>query len=194
MRSDPERLTSPPNLLSLLRLVLMPLMLLSALSGQRQIFLTLLIISWISDWLDGLIARQWQMVSRLGARLDSLGDFAVYVTLPLGIYLLWPEILREEWVYISAGFLAYLAAHLFALIKFNQLAGYHMWSAKFTAVLMAVALLLMLGWDIRTLFHVAVFSLLTACLESVLITLKLREFKSDIPSYFVLLAKRRPVE
>ena len=186
MRGDPERLTTLPNLLSLLRIALAPLMLISALDGERWIFLALLSASWISDWLDGLIARRLNMVSTLGARLDSLGDFVVYVTLPVGLYLLWPEVIQQELIYIVVGFSAYIAAHLFALIKFRQLAGYHMWSAKFTAVVMAVALLLMLGWDLRVPFHLAVLCLLLSCLESMLISVKLKRFRPDIPSFFLL--------
>ena len=186
MRGDSERLTTLPNLLSLLRIALAPLMLIAALGGERWIFLALLCSSWISDWLDGLIARRLNMVSRMGSRLDSLGDFVVYVTLPVGLYLLWPEVIRQELVYIIVGFSAYIAAHLFALIKFRQLAGYHMWSAKFTAVVMAAALLLMLGWDLRTPFHLAVLCLLFSCFESMLISFRLKHFRPDIPSVFLL--------
>lgn len=192
MRGDPERLTTLPNLLSLLRIALAPVMLIAALGGERWIFLALLSASWVSDWLDGLIARRLNMVSRLGSRLDSLGDFVVYVTLPVGLYLLWPEVILEELGYIAVGFSAYLTAHLFALIKFRQLAGYHMLLAKFTAVAIAASLLLMLGWDVRTPFHIAILILLISCSESILITLKLREFRPDIPSYFVLRKERRP--
>jgi CDP-diacylglycerol--glycerol-3-phosphate 3-phosphatidyltransferase len=184
-----QQLATLPNLLSLLRLILAPLMLLSAFAGERRLFLIILSLAWLSDWLDGLLARVTQQVTSLGSKLDSLGDLVLYIVLPIGIYLLWPKVVEDEVYTILVGLFAYFVAHAFALMKFGQLAGYHMWSAKITAVLLAVGLLLMLGAGIYWLFRLAVFSLLISACESILITLKLQSFRNDIPTVFSLLRK-----
>ncbi|MCU7843742.1 MAG: CDP-alcohol phosphatidyltransferase family protein [Candidatus Thiodiazotropha sp. (ex Monitilora ramsayi)] len=186
-----RRFSTVPNLLSLLRILLAPLMLWSAIEGQKTLFLTLLTIAWLSDWLDGLLARMTDQVSSFGSKLDSLGDLVIYMTLPVGIYLLWPEVIEDEAYTILAALFAYLTAHAAALIKFRQLAGYHMWSAKFTAALMAVGLLLMLGMGIHWPFRLAVACLLLSACESILITLKLDAFRNDIPTVFHLKRENR---
>ncbi|MCU7795639.1 MAG: CDP-alcohol phosphatidyltransferase family protein [Candidatus Thiodiazotropha sp. (ex Myrtea spinifera)] len=186
-----KQFISFPNLLSLLRILLAPLMLLSALQGEKTIFLTLLSLAWISDWLDGLIARLTHQVSGFGSKLDSLGDFVVYVTLPVGIYLLWPEVIAEEGGFILAGLAAYLIAHLLAFVKFRQLASYHTWAAKITAILMAVSLLVMLGLGIHWMFQLAIICVILSAIESTLITFRLQSFRNDIPTYCHLMGKLR---
>lgn len=61
-----------PTLLSILR-VLFAIFLLFA--GNPAGFATCHLICGISDVLDGWVARHWRLESRLGAKLDSLGDF-----------------------------------------------------------------------------------------------------------------------
>ena len=83
---------SIPNLLSLLRLALVPVLALTAAQGQASWFLVLLAVSLLSDMLDGYFARKLQQTSELGARLDSWADMLTYAAMILGIYLLWPII------------------------------------------------------------------------------------------------------
>ena len=91
MSSHPEPDTggSPiPNLLSGFRLLAAPVMLYLAWIGKPNGFLVLLAISLSTDAVDGFLARRLSWQSELGARLDSWGDFATYVSVPLGAWWL----------------------------------------------------------------------------------------------------------
>lgn len=70
-----NRIFTIPNLLSLFRLCLVPLMVWLYLVKQ-DCFMTsvVLILSGISDLVDGYIARTYHMVSDLGKLLDPLAD------------------------------------------------------------------------------------------------------------------------
>lgn len=63
-----------PNLLSFLRLALVPVFLVLIIDGQDALALLVLVISSVTDFLDGLIARTFKQISRLGQLLDPAAD------------------------------------------------------------------------------------------------------------------------
>lgn len=63
-----------PNALSILRLVLVPVFAWLILSAHDGWALVTLMVSGISDYLDGRLARSWGQVSRLGQLLDPFAD------------------------------------------------------------------------------------------------------------------------
>ncbi|MBW2327077.1 MAG: CDP-alcohol phosphatidyltransferase family protein, partial [Deltaproteobacteria bacterium] len=77
------KLVSIPNLLSGFRLFAAPFLLYLAWMGHPNLFLVLLALSLLSDSIDGFVARRLNEVSELGTKLDSWGDLAIYLTVPL---------------------------------------------------------------------------------------------------------------
>lgn len=69
-----SRVLTLPNLLSFARLLLVPVFLVLILQGQDGFALLVLIISSVTDFLDGQIARGFNQVSRLGQLLDPAAD------------------------------------------------------------------------------------------------------------------------
>lgn len=63
-----------PNFLSISRLLLLPLILFFIATKQNIIALFLMLISWLTDALDGYIARRTNQVTNLGKLLDHLVD------------------------------------------------------------------------------------------------------------------------
>jgi cardiolipin synthase len=76
-----------PNLITVGRLVLVPLVVVMILQGRWGAAFTLFAIAGISDGIDGFIARRFDMRSKLGAYLDPIADKAllvsIYITLAL---------------------------------------------------------------------------------------------------------------
>lgn len=73
-----DRVLTVPNLLSFLRLALVPVFL-WLLLGPRETWsdllaLAILAVSAVTDWLDGYLARRWNQISRLGQLLDPVAD------------------------------------------------------------------------------------------------------------------------
>ena len=70
-----------PNIITCLRLAALPFAAFALLRGDRT--LTLAIVGFIafSDWLDGFLARRWNVSSPLGAFLDPLADKLTQFTL-----------------------------------------------------------------------------------------------------------------
>lgn len=68
---------TPPNQLTVLRILLTPLfvaLLFSADPVSRQLSIFVFLLALVSDWYDGWVARRWGYVTRWGTFLDPLAD------------------------------------------------------------------------------------------------------------------------
>ena len=171
-----------PNILSLFRIIAAPFLLLSGWYDLPILFFILLGMMLLSDLLDGMIARKLEHTTERGSRLDSYGDILTYMSTPLAVWWLWPDIVKEELYYIIAAIVIYILPAIFSLLKFGKLASYHTWITKITAVLMSAGVVMLLGFDNNFLFHIAVYFLVIAMIENIAITFIIPKPKSDIYS------------
>ena len=76
-----KEILTVPNLLSLLRILLIPVYMAIYISGDHRLAALILIASCLTDAVDGWIARRFQMISTLGKILDPIADKATQFTL-----------------------------------------------------------------------------------------------------------------
>jgi CDP-diacylglycerol--glycerol-3-phosphate 3-phosphatidyltransferase len=176
-----------PNLLSSFRVIIAPFLLVIAWQELPNLFLAVLAVSLLSDALDGFLARRLGVTSKTGAELDSWGDFATYCTFALCAWWLWPEILQREAFFVVMGIVFFLLPALAGSIKFKRLPSYHTWAAKTQAVLMCAALYILFITDISWPFRCAVVLQYFVAIDEVAITLRLREQRHNIPSFWHLI-------
>ena len=69
-----------PNLISLLRMALVPIFVIAVLDGDVRGALWIFAVAGITDALDGFIARFWKQQTTLGAYLDPAADKLLLVT------------------------------------------------------------------------------------------------------------------
>ena len=180
------RMNAIPNIISGTRIVSAPILLFLAWEGYRNAFIVLLIASLISDAIDGYIARRFNVSSKLGARLDSLGDMTIYLTIPICAWWLWPQILKQEALFVFITIAAYIIPLIAGLIKFRKIPSYHTYGAKIAAVFMSIAILFLFLIKFPWLFRIAaIFQVAVAC-EEVLITIQLPRLQSNIKSIWLL--------
>ncbi len=109
-----------PNLLTGLRLVLVPPILWLLLVGDYARALGLAVVAGISDWLDGALARRFGWQSRIGGILDPLADKLLLVG-----------------TYVVLGILGHLPAWLVGLVVLRDVvivAGAAVYHFRFEAV------------------------------------------------------------
>ena len=70
----PGPLLSIPNLITLGRILLVPIVVWAITSGGMRIAFILFVVAGISDGVDGFLAKRFHMRSELGALLDPLAD------------------------------------------------------------------------------------------------------------------------
>jgi len=175
-----------PNILSASRIILAPVLLYLAWSGQKNLFLIVLAVSLLSDALDGPLARKLHATSATGAQLDSIGDLATYVVLPVCAWWLWPEIIIREAPYVVIAVCAYFLPLIAGLVKFHTVPSYHTYAAKAAAIIMSVAMLFLFLTEFNTLFRIASIYQAIVALEEIVITVQLKEPRSDIRSIWHL--------
>ncbi|MBM7477327.1 CDP-alcohol phosphatidyltransferase family protein [Oerskovia jenensis] len=100
MTADQEvssRILTIPNTISLLRLALVPVFAVLIVRGNDEWALAVLAISGASDWLDGVLARRLDQVTKLGQMLDPAADrLFILVTL---VGLAWRDVV-PLWVLV----------------------------------------------------------------------------------------------
>ena len=83
-----DRVLMVPNALSALRLLGVPVFLWLILGPEADgAAVLLLMVSGFTDYLDGMIARRWHQISRLGQLLDPLADRLYILATLLGLGL-----------------------------------------------------------------------------------------------------------
>jgi phosphatidylglycerophosphate synthase len=160
-----------PNLLSGLRIALMPALLFTAIAGNRAWFVGLLVVSLATDALDGFLARRLNAYSDLGRKLDSAADYLTMVSGLAGIALLWPEIVHREFLWIIAGLSAFFAVIVYGFVRLGRAPCYHTWASKALAVFTAASLIPLLSGHSAVWFHVAMTLQVLAGIEEMTIAL-----------------------
>lgn len=72
---------SIPNLITLARVLSVPIIVWAITSGEMMIAFILFVLAGISDAVDGFLAKRFNMASELGAYLDPLADKALIVSI-----------------------------------------------------------------------------------------------------------------
>jgi cardiolipin synthase len=75
------QLRAAPNLLTLLRLFILPFLVIEILDGDYNVAFTLFVLAGITDALDGLLARWLSQKTTLGLYLDPIADKLLLSTL-----------------------------------------------------------------------------------------------------------------
>lgn len=75
-----------PNMLSIFRMIIIPIFIYMYIIGEKQIAFILFIISGITDMMDGFIARKFNQMSDIGKVLDPLADKVTLVSVLACLY------------------------------------------------------------------------------------------------------------
>ncbi len=82
---------SIPNIITLGRILLVPVIVWAIASGQMKIAFVLFVVAGVSYAVDGFLAKRFNMASELGALLDPLADKALLVSIYVALGI-WGEI------------------------------------------------------------------------------------------------------
>lgn len=145
LAGDQGRIFTIPNILSLIRIALIPVFLWLVLGPQQdELALLVLVFSGITDYLDGKLARSLGQSSRLGELLDPIADRLYILAVVVGLAL------RDIIPWWLAVILPLRDVLMFALIPFLRTRGYtalpvHFLGKAATAGLLYAFPLLLLG-------------------------------------------------
>jgi phosphatidylglycerophosphate synthase len=181
-----------PNAISSARLAATPVLLVAALSGRRSLFTWLLFASLLSDILDGLIARAFNLRSVLGARLDSTADILVTCIGILGLFAFQGDVLRAHWLPLSSVIGLYFLEMALALWRYRRVSSFHTVLVRIAAYVQGVFIMSLLFWG----YSAWVLSIMTvlavlAYIEEIVLLALLPQWTSDVRGVYWVLAARR---
>ncbi|MDD2659744.1 MAG: CDP-alcohol phosphatidyltransferase family protein [Methylococcales bacterium] len=187
-RSGQSRLTLP-NLLTGFRFVAAPALLWLAWQNHGIAFMILLAFSFLTDLLDGLAARLTGQVSQFGATLDSWADVITYLTIAIGCWWLWPDVVRRELLYVVLIVASCLLPAFAGFSKFGRFTSYHTWGVKIAAASMGLSLYVMFLGGPAWPFQIAAVICILAAIEEIALTLLLPEPESNVRSVWDVLKR-----
>jgi CDP-diacylglycerol--glycerol-3-phosphate 3-phosphatidyltransferase len=91
-----NELKSLPNIITSIRFILAPFLLYFSYTKELFLFTLLFYVCGISDYIDGPIARRYNLTSELGSFLDNVADELLLLFGLIFIFLLKPEIIIEN--------------------------------------------------------------------------------------------------
>ena len=170
------------NAITVYRLLASFALLYFIVTDQPQIFKWMLAVSFLTDAVDGILARSLKVVSVTGSRLDSIADDLTVLMAVIAIIVFKPGFLYEQrvLVFVMLGF--YLVQLILALIRYGRLSSFHTYLSKFAAILQAIFLVLFffLPEEPRVLFLAAASVTILGLIEETILVLLLPEWHSDI--------------
>ncbi|MGN6394431.1 MAG: CDP-alcohol phosphatidyltransferase family protein [Mucilaginibacter sp.] len=183
------------NILTYYRLAAAPLLLWLLIDEQPGLFKWLLAFSFLTDAIDGFLARKFKVTSVLGARLDSVADDLTIAVAILGIVLYRPDFLRTEWVLVAVIVFLYMTQNSLALIRYRKLTSFHTYTAKIAAVFQAGFLLLFYfsPGPMESVFYFAAALTIADLAEEIALTLLLPTWEADVKGLFWMLKRKQRV-
>lgn len=168
-----------------------PYILYLGISRQEQLFAILLTVSLITDVLDGLIARCFNMKTELGARLDSIADFGTYIAAIAGIFIF----KASDFYPYSGSFFIFIFllcfAHILSLIKFGRMPSLHLYSWKIGGYIQGIFfIVLFLSGFYPVFYYVMIVWGILAFSEHIIIQLIINEMLSNGKGIYWVLRKK----
>ena len=182
-----EQVLNVPNLLSLYRLIVFPVILYMALTGREDWFVILICISLVTDILDGNIARIWNLQSNFGAALDNLADVFTFAMALLGLFIFkWSEIEPHAWLlYLFLG--AFVLSYIVGFYRFGKIPGLHLYGAVIAGYLQGLFFFVLFVWGFYEWFYyLAVGWGALAYIEKILVLLKLDDIRIGVKGLYWL--------
>ncbi|TCO07447.1 CDP-alcohol phosphatidyltransferase family protein [Natronoflexus pectinivorans] len=183
-----ENVVNLPNLISLYRVLVAPVILYFALTGHESLFVIFLCISLVSDILDGNLARLMKVQTNFGAALDNLGDILTYILALLGLFLFkWTEIEPHAWI-LWAFLSVFVISYIVSFARFGKIPGLHLYSAVTAGYIQGIFFFILFVFGFYPwMYYLALGWGTIAYIEKVFVLFKLDDIRIGVKGLYWLL-------
>ena len=174
------------NSLTIWRIAMAPVITGLAILRQEEPFRWLLLISFLTDAIDGKLARHYHIAGKRGARLDSIGDDLTVLAGFVGLLIFQFDFVIRELFNLALAATLCLIQIAIAIRKYGRLTAFHTILAKIAAVLQGIFLLMCFFWQTpaHLFFHLAIVITCIQLVEEILLVILLPTWKSDVRGLF----------
>jgi phosphatidylglycerophosphate synthase len=151
-----------------------------------DIFKWLLAFSFLTDAVDGYLARKYKVVSILGAKIDSIADDLTILAAIVGVLVLKPDFIRDQLPLIIVMLIVYLSQTIMAFVRYGRMSSFHTYLAKCAALSQGAFLILLFFlpqlpvW----LFYVSAAFTILDLLEEIILVILLPKWQTDVKGLY----------
>ncbi|GAA4810125.1 CDP-alcohol phosphatidyltransferase family protein [Litoribaculum gwangyangense] len=178
---------------SFYRIAAAPILLVLIWLDFRLVFTCFLLISYLTDAIDGFLARKLKITSPRGSQLDSFGDQITLIIGLMGLSYFETAFIKTNLLLILLAFIPYIIQMLIAYFKYGKATAFHTYLAKLSAVLQSVFIL----WSLffipeYVLFYIMIIIGVLETIEEITLIFMYKNWASDVKGiYWALRDKRR---
>ncbi|WP_418604310.1 CDP-alcohol phosphatidyltransferase family protein [Hwangdonia sp.] len=178
---------------SFYRVVAAPFLVLLLWLDERQLFAWFLLISYITDAVDGYLARRLKITSPRGSQLDSFGDQITLIVGLIGLFYFETDFIKSNLVLVLIAFTPYVVQMIMAYLKYGKATAFHTYLAKLSAIMQSVFILWALFFSPEyALFYIMIGIGLLETFEEIMLILMYDNWASDVKGvYWAFKDKRR---
>jgi CDP-diacylglycerol--glycerol-3-phosphate 3-phosphatidyltransferase len=180
------------NGMTLYRLISGPFLVLLIILNHPPLFKWLLLISFLTDAIDGFLARKYRTTSAFGARLDSVADDITILAAIIAMFVWHLAFILSEVIPLAILLILYLVQNTLALRRYKRLTSFHTYSAKVAAIAQA-AFLISFFFTSSPSWMFYVMALLTAIdlLEEIILVIILPDYRTNVKGVYWVSKQRK---
>lgn len=178
---------------SFYRVVAAPFLILLLFLQARELFTWMLLLSYATDMIDGILARKLKITSARGSQLDSMGDQITFMAAIAGLLVFEFSFIEEHYQLLLLVFIPYILQMLIAFRKYGKATAFHTYLAKLSALTQGVFILWFLFFGpIYWLFYVMIILGVLETIEEIVLIFMYDEWVAGVKGiYWALNDKRR---
>ncbi|GAA4280975.1 CDP-alcohol phosphatidyltransferase family protein [Gaetbulibacter aestuarii] len=178
---------------SFYRIAAAPILIVLLFSDNRNLFTWLLLLSYLTDAIDGYLARKLKIASPRGSQLDSFGDQVTLIVGLLGLFYFETRFIKANLVLILVAFVPYIIQMLLAYLRYGKATAFHTYLAKLSAILQSIFILWSLFFSPEyILFYTMIAVGILETIEEITLIFMYKDWASDVKGiYWALRDKRR---
>lgn len=182
-----------PNIadwISIYRIIAVPAIVIVIFLDKKTLTGWLLLVSFLTDALDGYIARKKEITSDKGANLDSIGDALTFLAGAFGFFMFGLDYIKDHFTIVAVAFGLYIFQLILAFIRYGRSSSFHTYSAKGAAVLQALFLVVfhIVGWW-EWLFWAALVISVVETIEEIVIIFVLPKWEANVKGLYWILKR-----
>ncbi|HMT28674.1 MAG TPA: CDP-alcohol phosphatidyltransferase family protein [Bacteroidia bacterium] len=181
-----------PNFITIFRITAAPVLWYLIYAENKVAFTWLITAAFFTDLIDGVIARKTHHVTRLGSKLDSIGDSLTIVTGVIGLAFFNYDLVYQHRAIIISVLVLHFIQLLLSLWRYGKVSSFHTWSAKTAAMAVGVFILITLHFHfIPWLFYLAIVLLIVDGIEDCILVFMFPEWKNDVKGIYWVLKEKK---
>ena len=172
------RIITIPNIISISRILLSPLM--YFLWGNKVLLFLLLTIIGFTDFFDGYIARKLKKQTLFGSWLDSIADFVFFISFIVFVAMFELESVIKLQYFIGIIIMLKLLSGITGLIKYKQPGFLHTVGNKIAGTVIIIGICIYVLFRYTIFVEIGLYISILSALEEFLIILIGRMYQPDI--------------